>query len=91
MRDRMLDRTGRCRSCGTRIYSVRELNAAEGQAWRCYRCFDAARLPGYGLVKGHPQYVPQTVTDSSALDAQLSVARRVSERDGSRNEGDARC
>lgn len=41
--ERFLDRKGTCRSCGTRDYTVRELTLHEGQAFRCYWCFDKER------------------------------------------------
>lgn len=32
-----------CRCCGTRVYTMRELNLSPGQDGRCYHCFDLAR------------------------------------------------
>lgn len=42
---------GRCVSCRTNAYTLRELNLADGQDGRCYTCFDKARYgEDYGTV-----------------------------------------
>lgn len=49
--ERLLDRRGSCRTCGSTAYTVRELNVIAGQDFRCYRCLNEARWPGYGTFE----------------------------------------
>lgn len=44
---RLLDRPGKCRSCGDGAYSVRQLNLHPDQAFRCYMCYDRTK---YGNI-----------------------------------------